>query len=635
MAQIVQANDVVTLGQQSIDKGRTDESRRAGDQGAHPDNHTEPVAISVRPVAAAAGALIIGQLAVRAVLAFSGYFYWDDLIIVGRAGTLPLLSADYLFTDHDGHVMPAAFLLGGAITRMAPLVWIWPAISLLALQLIASLALLRALHTILGWRPVLLAPLIFALFTPLGVPAFAWWSAALNYLPMMAALAWVTADAVLLVRTGNRRYAVTGLLVYLGGLLFFEKSAVIPFVAFAATFLLFHVTAKPDSLRWVWRRGVTLWVPALGLTAIWVALYLAVVDQKRWSGDLAMTWDLLRRSVTHGIVPALAGGPWHWQRWAPASPWAVPPTAAMAVGWAALAVAVAVSLLRKQRIGWVWFAAVGYAVACQVPIYLMRSSAFTALELAQTLRYLADLAWVLALLAAVALCAPNRPRSEWLDTSPRRTAAVLAVAVMFTGSSVVSTATFRTSWQDNPTKSYLHNAIRGLAAARSQSPAPMLDQEVDPLILQRVVGPESLASHMFALIRDRPAFAGATDRLRMLDSAGRVVDADVTWVRRILAGPRPQCGYFVAPDESARMPLDGPLLPAEWTAEIGYLANTEGSLLLSLPVGAQTRVPVEPGLNRAYVRLSGAGDAVMVTPATTALTVCVASGPVGFLAPRG
>ena len=62
----------------------------------------------------------------------------------------------------------------------------------------------------------------------------------------------------------------------------------------------------------------------------------------------------------------------------------------------------AISLVRKQRIGLVWLTAAGYAVACQVPIYLMRSSQFTALELAQTLRYLPDLVVVLALLAAVA-----------------------------------------------------------------------------------------------------------------------------------------------------------------------------------------------------------------------------------------
>ncbi|MGV1086907.1 MAG: hypothetical protein ACOYBX_02885 [Mycobacterium sp.] len=588
----------------------------------------------VPPVAAAALGLIALQLVVRAALAFGGYFYWDDLILVGRAGTQPLLSAAYLFTDHDGHVMPAAFLLGGVITRLAPLVWAWPALSLVVLQVLASLALLRVLHIILGWRPVMLVPLCFALFTPLGIPAFAWWAAALNSLPMLAAMAWVCGDAVLLVRNGNRHYAITAMLVFLGGLLFFEKAAVIPVVAFAVTALLAHVQGESSACRMVWTRGRRLWIPALALTAAWAALYVLVVDQRRWSWDLSMTWDLLRRSVTHGIVPGLAGGPWEWQRWAPASPWAVPPTTAMALGWAALAVAVAVSLLRKQRIAVVWLVAAGYALACQVPIYLMRSSAFTALELAQTLRYLPDLVVVLAMLAAVGFCAPNRPGSQWLDASPRRTAVVAGLAVCFVASSLVSTRTFAISWQDNPTKAYLQNATRGLAQAKSASPAALLDQEVDPLILQRVVGPESLTSHLFALITDRPDFARYTDRLRMLDSTGHVVDAKVTWTRRIVPGPRPQCGYFTQPDTPVQMPLDGPLLPAEWTAEISYLANTEGTMLLSLPVGPETKVAVKPGLNRVFVRLSGAGDVITVRATTAAIALCLASGPVGYLAPR-
>ena len=585
-------------------------------------------------VAGAAAALIVLQLIVRATLAFSGYFYWDDLILIGRAGTQPLLSASYLFTDHDGHVMPAAFLLGGAITRLAPLVWAWPAVSLIVLDLIASLALLRTLHVILGWRPVLLIPLCFALFTPLGVPAFAWWAAALNYLPMMAALAWVCGDAILLVRTGRRRYAVTGTLAYLVGLVFFEKSAVIPFAAFIVVVLLHHVEGEGAALRTVWRRGLALWTATLVLTAAWVVLYLVVVDQQRWSWDPSMTWDLLRRSVTHGIVPGLIGGPWVWQRWAPASPWAVPPVAAMVLGWLILAAAVTVSMFRKRRLGVVWLAAVGYVIACQVPIYLMRSSAFTALELAQTLRYLPDLVVMLAILAAVGFCASNRPAAQWLNTSPLRTAAVLGLSAVFVASSLLSTRAFLTSWQDNPTKSYLQNAIRGLADARAASGAPLLDQEVDPLILTRVVGPENLTSHMFALIADRPEFAAYTDRVRMFTPAGHLVDANVTWVRRIVPGPQPRCGYFVSTDAAVRMPLDGPLLPADWTAEINYLANTDGSLQFSLPAGPETRVVVRPGLNRVYVRLPGAGDTITVRANTAALTVCLASGPVGFLAPR-
>ncbi|WP_197696823.1 hypothetical protein [Mycobacterium sp. 852002-51152_SCH6134967] len=584
-------------------------------------------------VARAAIVLIVVQLAIRAVLAFGGYFYWDDLILIGRAGTQPLLSPAYLFDDHDGHVMPAAFLVAGGITLLAPLNWIGPAISLLVLQLLVSLALLRTLNIILGWRPVLLLPLIFALFTPLTVPGFSWWAAALNSLPMLAAMAWVCGDAILLVRTGQKRYAVTALLVYIGGLLFFEKAAVIPFVAFAVTALLCYVTGT-GPLKAVWRRGIRLWVPSLAVTAGWVGVYLVVVDQKRWSFDLAMTWDLLARSVTHGIVPGLVGGPWDWQRWAPASPWATPPATVMVLGWVALAAVVAVTLLRKRRITAVWLVAAGYAMACQIPIYLMRSSQFTALELAQTLRYLPDLVIVLALLAAVGLCAPNRAGSRWLDASRPRTVVICSLTALFVASSVYSTATFLTTWRDDPAQGYLRNALSGLADASRMSDAPMLDQEVDPMVLQRVVGPENRASHMFALVRERPEFSAATDELRMLDHKGRVVDAKVTWVRAIAPGPHPDCGYLVQPEVPVRMPLDGPLLPADWTAEINYLANSDGSMTMSLSEGREVKVPVRPGLNQVFVRLPGAGDAIDVRANTAALSVCIASGPVGFVAPK-
>jgi hypothetical protein len=597
-------------------------------------------------VALIATALIALQLTVRAVLAFGGYFYWDDLILVGRAGTHNLLSASYLFDDHDGHLMAAAYLVAGVISRLAPLNWVGPAVSLVVLQLLVSLALLRALRVILGWRPALLLPLTFALFTPLAVPGYAWWAAALNSLPMLAALAWVCADAIMLVRTGRQRYALTGALVYFTGLLFFEKAAVIPFVAFAVAALLCHVRGDDPgmtaALRTVWTAGLRLWTTTLAVTAAWAVVYLAVVDQQRWSTDLAMTADLLLRSVTHGIVPGLAGGPWAWDRWAPASPWAVPPVAVRVLGWLVLTGVLVISLVRKQRLGWVWLTAAGYAVACQIPIYLMRSSRFTALELAQTLRYLPDLVVTLALLAAVGFCAPNRPAGRrprrwpavFTDRGPAGIAASAVVAALFTMSSLYSTATFLVSWRDDPAEPYLRHARQALAAAHSASRAPLLDQEVDPLVLQRVAWPENLASHMFALLRDRPEFAPATDDLRVLDDSGRLVDARVAWVRTIRPGPVPQCGYFVQPDHPVRLALDGPLLPAEWTAEINYLANTDGSIELSLSEGPTVKVTLHPGLRRIYVRIPGAGHAVTVRADTAALAVCVAAGPVGLVVRR-
>lgn len=577
--------------------------------------------------------LILAQLILRAVLAFQGYFYWDDLILIARAGTHHLLSPSYLFDDHDGHVMPAAFLIAGGIAELAPFNWIGPAISLLILQVVASLALLRVLYVILGWRPVLLIPLTFALFTPMGLPSFAWWAAALNALPMVATMAWVCADAILLMRTGNQRYAGTGAGVFLLGLLFFEKAAVIPFVAFGVAALLAYVLGDRSAVTTVWRGGRRLWTACLVVTVAWIGLYLYVVDQRRWTLDLHMTGELLLRSVTHGIVPALFGGPWDWDRWAPSSPWALPQWPVMVVGWAVLVAVIAVSVHRKEHARLLWWAAAAYVVACQVPIYLMRSSRFTAIELAQTLRYLPDLAVVLAMLAAIGFLAPNRPGSARLDASRRRTIVILCCAALFVGSCVNSTVTFTRSWHKNPTRDYVGNVLTSLSAANAATTAPLLDQEVDPLILQRFAWPDNLFSHVFALVRDRPEFSTSTTDLRTFDRKGHLVGAQVTWVRHTLPGPKPQCGYLVQPGAPVRMPLDGPMLPTEWTAEINYLANSDGSMTFALSDGDATRVPVHPGLNRVFVRLSGAGDAVLASANTSALSVCLASGPVGYVAP--
>lgn len=207
------------------------------------------------------------------------------------------------------------------------------------------------------------------------------------------------------------------------------------------------------------------------------------------------------------------------------------------------------------------------------------------------------------------------------------------MAVAFVASSLYSTVTFLRAWQDSPVPEYLANARAGLAAVDPLA-APLLDQEVDPMIMQRVAAPENLASHMFALLPG-PGFSSATTELRVFDSTGRLRDGLVTWIRTITPGPEPGCGYLVQTDgDEVVMKLDGPLLPADWTAEINYLANSEGSLTMSLSEGPAVKVPVHPGLNRVFVRLPGAGDAIRVSANTAALAVCIASGPIGFVAPR-
>jgi len=95
---------------------------------------------SARTVVWIALALIAAQTVIRIWLVARGYFYWDDLILIGQASTESIWSWSYLMQDHDGHLMPGAFLAAGVITELSPLNWAIPAVTLVVGQLLVSLA---------------------------------------------------------------------------------------------------------------------------------------------------------------------------------------------------------------------------------------------------------------------------------------------------------------------------------------------------------------------------------------------------------------------------------------------------------------------------------------------------------------
>jgi len=302
----------------------------------------------------------------------------------------------------------------------------------------------------------------------------------------------------------------------------------------------------------------------------------------------------------------------------------------MVLGWLVLIGALVLSLIRKQRIGPVWLTAVAYAVACQVPIYLMRSSKLTALVLAQTLRYLPDLVVVLALLAAVALSAPNRTGAHWLDASVKRTVLATGLAVLFLASSLYSTATFLTSWrtirralfEECPRRfgGRTHRIECAAAGSGGRSAGATTGGRAG----------ESGQSHLRPAAGQTGIFFG-DNAIAHAGQRWRLVDARVTWVRTIAPGPTPQCGYFT--QRTGRRTWS-------WMARccrrldrrIELSGNSDGSMTLSMTQGPAVKVPVHPGLNRVFAdcpcrgRDHGAGrhrGAVVVHRV----------GPVGFLAP--
>ncbi len=600
--------------------------------------------------------LIGAQIAVRGWVAGRGYFYWDDLILVGRAGRYPLWSPDLLLYDHDGHFMPLAFATAWVVTKIAPLQWGGAVVTMLVLQLAASVAVLRMLLVLVPLRAgrarwALLIPFAGYLFCPLTLPAFAWWAASLNALPLQFALAWVVADAVLLVRTGRGRYAVSGVLVLIVGLLFFEKAVAVPFVAFAVAVLDRYVR-RPESsgraaVRAVAGAGARLWLGSAAVLAGWTAAYLTVANHTGLDTSLAGVRRLLHSATSLGIVPTLLGGPWVWERWLPSTPWATPPGWAVVLAWLMVALVVLLSVWMRRRVLPVWILVAGYVLAVQLPIVLIRGGPNTAAELMQSLRYLADVAVVLAAGCALLLAAPvretggtrsgagaSRRPGPGFGRPPENSrswarGSVIALTVAFVASSLYTTVSFTRSWQISPTRTYLTNAE---AAFADWDGSPLLEQEVPWDVLTPMAHPQNLAARVLGPIAPAGAFAVATPRLRMLTDEGKLVDASVWWNRRILAGPEPGCGYRVDGAQPVALWLDGPMLEHGWTAQINYFADRDGRITVALEHGAPAVAPVRAGVHTVFVHVVGSGELLRIGSRTPGLDVCVGVGPVGVAA---
>ncbi len=598
-----------------------------------------------RRVRRAAVALVLAALVVRAWVAWSGYFYWDDLILVGRGASFPLLSGDLLLYDHDGHVMPGAFVVAGVVTRLAPMVWALPVLTLVVMQALASLAVLRLLHAVLGWRIPLLVPLAVYLFSALTLPSFAWWSAALNALPLQAALAWVAGEAILLARDGRRRRAVSGSVVLALGLAFFEKSVVVPFVAFAAVALLAHVERVPRPLAYAFRRAGALWIGALVVLGAWVAFYTVVADghpaPARGSGGSA---PLVWAGAVQGFLPALGGGPLRWQTIPDPGPFLVMPFADPPPWWVGLTLVAAITVvvgtvLTRERVAAVWAAVAAYLLLdLGVMVVARAGPGDGGTGLALTLRYVADGSVLVALAVALVLRARRRTHTArpvaWLRGPAVRTA-VLATTAALVVLSLVSTAAFARAWSDGLTRPYLDEAVSSLAGADRAT--PLLDQAIPARVLFGLAYPNNQAAQVFAGLRDRPPFGATTPSLQVIDDRGAVVPTTLQVLRRVVRPPTAACRYQVSGGVPTEVVLDGPLLDVAWTTRLAYRATRDGMMTLQVGSGASVPVPVTAGEGQVFVRFGGGGSTISLRSAAPGLSVCITAGEVGLVegAPTG
>ncbi|RBY85977.1 hypothetical protein [Blastococcus sp. TF02A-26] len=583
-----------------------------------------------RWVRAAAVLMVLTQVVVRWRLVTGREYYGDDLRVLYLADTHSLFDPSYLFYDYDGHFMPGGFLLAGVVERLAPLDWSGAAASLVVMQLLASLALLRLLRVLLGDRPLMLAPLAFGLFSPLTLGSFTWWASALNNMPLQIGATVFVTEAILLVRTGARRHAVLGTAALALTYLFYIKTVLVPPLGFAVAVLVLMREGHRRSLFVALRRGWVLWLGAFVVTAAWALAYLGTrTEEAAERGDVDDVLLTIRTGF-RVMGAAVLGGPSDWVNSRPGSPYAPVELRTAVIGGLLVLAVFLWTCVRHRGALLVWAVLVVEIAAGLFLAGVGRGSlglgAFTPLAC----RYYAVEAVLLPLTAALLLTLPNR-------SGTRRTAwpwwaglPVAAATVAFVAVALTSTADLLRAWQVDRTGAWLETARDSLAAA---GPAPLLDQTAPADVVPPLAYPNNLVSRLFSPFPDRAEFEDWTWDLRLFDESGRLVPAQVVPGPAVIEGPVPGCGWPAAPDAGSTVPLQGPLPASDWTARLDYTADRDGEISVALGSGDAVRAPVRQGTGTLYLRLPGEGASLQVTTATAGLGVCVRSGLVGDVAP--
>jgi hypothetical protein len=354
------------------------------------------------PVVAAAAVLIAAQLGLRAWAAAPGYFLLDDFVFVDRAVRGPLDLAG-LLTDYNGHLMPGAFLLVDALTTLTPLSWPATVGLLLLGQLAVDVALLRLLLTLFGRRPAVLLALAVYLASAITLPAFLWWAAALNQLPLQLAVVLALTAHVRYLRSGRRQDAVAAAAAVVGGLLFSEKAVLaLPLLA-AVTLLWFGrgrgVARVAHELR-RHRFGWTLHgLIGAGFTAFYLLTVPSPVRGLATAGEAAV---LIGSAVRHSVLPGLVGGPWRWEDFPPTLALTDPPGWAQVLAAVAVAAVVAATMVRRRGAGRAWALLAVTVIGSCLLLAVSRAQVIGPYPLAREYRYFTETALVGALCLALA-----------------------------------------------------------------------------------------------------------------------------------------------------------------------------------------------------------------------------------------
>ncbi|RNE48584.1 hypothetical protein [Corynebacterium alimapuense] len=585
---------------------------------------------STRTSAVILSAIVVFGVSLRTAVAAQGWFYWDDLTLYAQARSFDSPSVELLLRNHDGHLMPGAWLIEWILATFAPLNW--PvAVAVLALLQLSAAASVAWLSWVLCARagsvaPWAALPLSLYLLTPLTLPSTTWLATAVNTMPLHAAIALTLAHCVLALRSRTPwRHLTIAALALSIGLLFSERALFAGpiVVAMLVCFCAASATLR-SQFRAIARIAVVLAIP----TVTWAGVYFATIGDPRTSAAGESTFELFTSGYLRSLLPTVAGGPWHWERWHPSPPWAEAPVAALVLGALAVVGIAIWTARRRVRDLVVWLPVVCYPVMPLLALALARSGPSATEEITQTLRHFSEVAVLAAAATAFLL---SRPTPEKAHPLPRPIALSLgsAVAAAYLVSTAISTISYAHSWSEQPAREYFHT-LREELTERAEQEEPILDQAVALDVLLPVVYPDNMLSRLIGGLDDVPEIGDWTTDPVLIDGEGTLIPSELMPLRATVPGTQPDCGVLVGP-EGESIALDGPLLGRDWVVRFNYFADQAGTVSLALD-GEEVEVPVQAGLSQLHVHVLGGGQELRVTPGGGINQLCVGRSEIGLLA---
>lgn len=580
--------------------------------------------------------LIAAQLAYRAYAISGSWFAFDDLAFMSRAMNGPL-SADYLMENYGGHLMPGGFFLTWYLTKWSPLDWApWAAV-LVALQALASLGMLRLLRSMFGARPFILVLLAAYLSYALTLPAFLWWAAGINQLPLQIALVFGLHAHLDHLRTGRSRSLVVCLLWTGFGLVFYEKTLVLFAVYAVIALAYFSAGPTPDRLRGLWERYRTGIIAhgalALGYLSVYTSSGLAFApgnaNQEPWA-------PIAYKLVMVALSPALVGGPLRWHDLSLGAI-ADPPQLLMVASWAALGGLVYYARQTRTRSVRGWFPILATLLGNVVLLAAGRAF-FVGSDIALEFRYQTESAALFAICLGLVLLPlkgatePNevRPDTPLPYETPRYLGTVALIVCLL---ATVSGQRYVETWNtNNPAQGYFQSVETGLDTA-SEQPVPLIDLGLPLTLMWAYRTPENTYSHVLRMFADKTTYPDVRqDAIYLFDDAGHLRTAEVTHVRESLPGSRNDCGYPVG--NRVTIPLDGPVIGGGWWIAMPYTSSRTRQV--QIHVGPLTHdTTLESGKHVLYFKAEGDFSSVQITSGDPSGRSCVSHLTLGLPVPAG